>query len=91
MGIWKRLFSKSISTSEFERPLPADYRELTKKAIELFGKESKTMENEELHQLLISHGVPDFEAGEFIVFLPTAFCRRLLPELDWPLNYIDYY
>lgn len=91
MWIWKIFFGKSKISDELESPLPDNYRELIKKAIELIGRDSKTMENEQLHEYLISHGITDFEAGEFIVFLPTAFCRKLLPELDWPLNYIDYY
>lgn len=91
MGIWKHLFGESNTSDPFEIILPTHYRELTKKAIELIGKDSKAMENEQLHEYLISHGIPDFEAGEFIIFLPTAFCRRLLIELDWPSNYVDYY
>ena len=91
MGIWKHLFGKSNTSDQLETILPTHYRELTKKTIELIGKNSKAMENEQLHEYLISHGISDFEAGEFIIFLPTTFCRRLLPELNWPSDYVDYY
>lgn len=40
---------------------------------------------------LVSNGIPDYEAGELIIFLPTAFCRKMLPELNWLPNYFDYY
>lgn len=91
MGIWKFLFGKSKkNNSEIEFPeIPGNFRQLTKKAIELIGRDSKNMGNEELFDYLVSKGIPDFEAGELIVFLPTAFTRKMLPDLKWLPNYYD--
>ena len=91
MGIWEHLFGKLNNTNRYEHPLPAGFNELTKRAIELIGRDSGGMENEQLHEHLIANGISSFEAGEFIIFLPTVFCRKLLPELDWPLSYVDCY
>jgi hypothetical protein len=49
------------------------------------------MKNEELYGYLISKGIPDYEAGELMIFLPIAFCRKKLPELNWHPDYFDYY
>lgn len=49
------------------------------------------MENEELYEYLISKGLPEYEAGELIIFLPTAFCRKMLPDLNWLPGYFDFY
>jgi len=93
MGIWKSIFGKSEKEGDHtKQPMPNDFRRLTTIAIELIGgADSKKMENEELCEYLISKGLPEFEASELILFLPTAFCRKLLPELDWPTDYFDYY
>lgn len=76
---------------QFENPIPDNFRELTVRAIDLIGRDSKKMENEELREHLISNRFPDFEAGELIIFLPIAFCRKMLPELNWLPDYFDFY
>lgn len=93
MGIWKSLFGKSeeIKALIEEPEIPDNFKELTEKAIEFIGRDSKNMENEELLDYLISKGIPDFEAGELIIFLPIAFIRKMLFEVKWLPNYYDVY
>ncbi len=94
MGIWKSLFGKSEENNAIDKQypeIPENFKELTQKAIDLIGSDSKNMDHEALYDYLISTGIPDFEAGELIIFLPIAFARKMLPELEWPPNYYDYY
>lgn len=49
MGIWKPLFGKEDKKDgHVDKPIPEDFRELTNRGIELIGRDSKKMENEEL-------------------------------------------
>lgn len=91
MKIWKNLFGNKENLDLFEKPLPNNFNELTRIAIELIGRDSETMENEQLQEYLLSNGIPEFEAVELITFIPIAFCRKLLPELNWLPIYIDFY
>ena len=91
MSFWKNIFGKSNTKIDSESVLPIEFRQWTKLAMELIGKESNGMEIDELHDFLISKGIPEFEASELIIFLPTAFCRKLLPKINWLPSYNDYY
>ncbi len=93
MGLWKSLFGKLKSdTSEgADKDVPEEFREWVKRSIQLIGNNPKNMENEELHNYLVHKGIPEFEAGEIIIFLPIAFCRELLPNLNWSSIYYDCY
>lgn len=49
------------------------------------------MKDDELITYLLTHNIHEYEAGELVTFLPTAFCRKFIPEFNWPLQYSDYY
>ncbi|MFK8054793.1 MAG: hypothetical protein AB8F78_01630 [Saprospiraceae bacterium] len=90
MGIWKALFGrKEKNVEKAKEPVPHNFRELAKKAITLIGNDTTNMDNEEVYDYMISKGIPEFEAEEILLFLPTAFCRKMLPELDWSPHYFD--
>ena len=96
MSLWKSLFGKSKSdepkrVEKIKEQVPNEFRNWVKMSIQIIGNDLKNMENEELHNHLIKKGIPEFEAGEIIIFLPTAFCRKLLPQLNWLSEYYDYY
>lgn len=92
MGIWNSIFGKlKKEERHVEKSMPDNFRELTIRGIELIGRGSKKMENEEMYEYLISKGFPEHEASELIIFLPPAFCRKMLPELNWPPYYFDFY
>lgn len=93
MSLWKSLFGKSKSdeSEKLDKEVPIEFRNWVKKSISIIGNNSMNMENEELHNYLVSKGIPEIEAGEIIIFLPTTFCRKLLPELNWLQEYYDYY
>ena len=58
---------------------------------QVIEKESAEITNEKLYDFLIQNGIPEFDAGEIIIFLPIAFCKKLFPDLNWHPNYIDFY
>ncbi len=94
MSFWKTIFGKSKkikSESQLENEISTEFRNWVKSSIKLIGIEGGDMENEELHNYLIQNGIPEFDAGELIIFLPTAFCRKLLPDIKWLPEYVDYY
>jgi hypothetical protein len=62
-----------------------------RKSIPIIGTTGKTMLDSELMQLLVSEGVPEQEAIEIVLFLPTAFTRILIPNVNWQNYYVDYY
>ena len=59
------------------------------KAIELIGNSEKSLENDELLKLLIQKGINENSAIEIVIFLPIAFVRKMLPNLNWHQNYIE--
>lgn len=93
MRLWESLFGKPKPTEseKFYGEVSIEFRNWVKKSIQIIGNDSKNMENEELYSYLLSKGISKFEAGEIIIFLPTAFCRKLLPDLNWPSEYYDFY
>lgn len=90
MGLFDRIFSKNEKVQSAGE-IPTDFEILVEKSIGLIGTSEDGLDNEGLHQHLIKNGIPEQEAEEIIIFLPVAFCKKLLPELNWQPNYIEYY
>ena len=44
-----------------------------------------------LLELFIANGIPETDAVEIVLFLPVAFCRKLLPQIKWHNHYVDFY
>ena len=88
MSIWNKIFKKTqTETIETQYNFEADVI----KSIEIIGNAAKSLDNEDLLSLLIKKGIKRENAFEIIIFLPVAFIRRWLNNIDWPLTYIDYY
>lgn len=85
---WNSIFKGSEKLS-FEES--SAFRENVKKSIFLIGVDGVEMGHEEMYEYLLEKGIPEFDAGEIVIFLPTAFCRRFLPDLNWPTTYFDFY
>ena len=94
MSFWKSIFKNANNKPQEENinnEISSKFREWVIKSINLIGVQGREMENDELYEFLIKNGIPEIDAGEIIIFLPPAFCRKLLPEIKWQPNYIDYY
>jgi len=87
MSFWNKILGKkkenrTEKSSEFESDI--------KKSIEIIGN-SKSLENDELLTLLKRNGIEENNGIEIITFLPIAFVRKWLADLDWPNTYLEQY
>lgn len=48
------------------------------------------LEDEEVVKLFCMNSIPRDEAIELLLFLPDAFCRHMLPQIDWPSYYVEF-
>lgn len=78
-----------MSDKEIQNTVPNNFNLWVKKSIGLLGSLGKLMDNESASDFLISHGIPENEAIEIVLFVPIAFCRKLLPKVKWPQEYIE--
>ena len=60
-----------------------------RKAIRLFGDLGEGVDDKDVWTLLINNDMTELEATEIFIFLPIAFCRRLLPMINWLDNYYE--
>ena len=70
--------------------LPAEFPAYVDKAIQLITASSGQLEDDELLGLFVAAGIPETEAIELLLFLPTAFCRHMPPQVGWPSYYVEY-
>jgi hypothetical protein len=87
MSFWNKILGKkkdnrTIKTSDFDSDV--------KKAINIIGKE-KSLENDDLLTLLKQNGIEENSGIEIITFLPIAFVRKWLADVDWPKTYLEQY
>ncbi|CAL2080439.1 conserved hypothetical protein [Tenacibaculum sp. 190524A05c] len=75
----------------FSKPIPIEFRDYVLTTIKLIGNLDKEIEIEELLELLISHDIPKKEAHEITIFLPIAFCRKILYQVNWLPYYFNFY
>ena len=88
MSIWNKIFKKiKTETIEIKNNFDADVI----KSIEIIGNAEKSLDNGDLMSLLMEKGIKSENAFEIIIFLPVAFIRRWLNNIDWPITYLDYY
>src|SRR5918993_4892405 len=88
MNFIKKIFkSKLDQTPELDK----EFNSYVKKSITLIGTKGQELEDDKLVELLVCNGIPEFDAIEIMLFLPVAFCRKLLPEVKWHPDYVDYY
>ncbi|MBF9142031.1 hypothetical protein [Hymenobacter properus] len=70
--------------------MSAEFPAYADKAIQLIATSNGQLENKELLGLFTTAGIPETEATELLLFLPTAFCRHMLPKVAWPAYYVEY-
>ncbi|MFI2742728.1 hypothetical protein ACG2LH_08315 [Zhouia sp. PK063] len=70
-----------IKTSEFHSNV--------KKSIKLIGSLEISPEDKKLLYLLNQNGIEENHAIEILTFLPIAFVRKMLPNINWQENYIE--
>ncbi len=87
MSFWNKILGKK-KDNRIERK--ADFDSDIKKAIEIIGN-SKSLENDELLALLKRNGIEENDGIEIITFLPIAFVRKWLADVDWPKTYLEQY
>lgn len=68
-----------------------EFHSCVKKSINLIGNSTKNLDNNELLNLLTRNGITENDAIEIITFLPIAFVRKMLPNVNWRDNYIEHY
>ena len=94
MSFWKLIFGGGENNSDIDKmqnDVSPQFGQWVIKSIDLMGNEGATMEYEDLYNLLLSRGIPKVDSEEILIFLPTAVCKKLLPEIEWPTEYVDYY
>ena len=79
-----------MSEKEIQNTVPKNFNLWVRKSIGLLGSLGKVMENESASEFLVGHGIPENEAIEIVLFVPIAFCRKLLPQVKWPQAYIEF-
>jgi hypothetical protein len=79
-----------MSEKETQNSIPKNFNLWVRKSIGLLGSLGKIMENESASELLIGHGIPEDEVIEIVLFVPIAFCRKLLPQVKWHQEYIEF-
>ncbi len=87
MSFWNKILGKKEGnrikkTSDFDSDV--------KKSIDIIGG-AKSLEDDELLTLLIRNGIEENIGIEIITFLPIAFVRKWLANIDWPKTYLEQY
>lgn len=88
MNFLRKIFK---SKSDQRPAVNKEFSSYVQKSIMLTGTKGKELEDNKLVELLVSNGIPELEAIEIMLFLPVAFCRKLLPQINWPPDYVDFY
>jgi hypothetical protein len=86
-------FLRSLFTSkqtEFADSIPSEFPQYAQQSICLIIESNGQLEDEQILSLFERDGIPPKEAVELLLFLPQAFCRHLLSEIEWPDYYLEY-
>ena len=69
--------------------LSIKFRSHVDNAINLLSINEGVLKDEEVLELFLANGVSYEEALEILLFLPIAFVRQLLPDVEWPDTYFE--
>jgi hypothetical protein len=72
------------------RDIPVEFSLYSEKAIQLIANSNGQLENKQILALFEANGIPSKEAVELLLFLPIAFCRHMLPQINWPNYYFEF-
>lgn len=70
--------------------IPPGFSAYASTAIQLVANSETSLKDEELISLLCANAIPHNEATELLLFLPVAFCRHMLPQIEWPAYYVRH-
>lgn len=79
-------FKKKIAHSS-EELLSIAFAGQVEYAIKLLSKKESSITNEQVLTLFNDHKIARKESVEIFFFLPIAFVRHLLPDINWPDSY----
>jgi hypothetical protein len=74
-----------------ENIILSEFHSHVKKSINLIGNSTKSLENDELLNLLTQNGIEENSAIEIVIFLPIAFVRKMLPNVNWREKYVEHF
>lgn len=86
-NFFKKLFGSA--STELVDTIPVEFPAYASNAIALLANSNGQLENEDVTGLFTAAGIPKAEAAELLLFLPTAFCRHMLPRVAWPDHYYE--
>lgn len=84
---WQRFFRKSTPNAA---SVPVEFPDYATRAINLLTNSDGQLEDAQVIDLFLADGIPQREATELLLFLPVAFCRNLLPQMQWHNYYWEY-
>ncbi|WP_394748467.1 hypothetical protein [Spongiimicrobium salis] len=87
MRFWNKILGKKKDNRTKKQ---SDFNSDVKKSIDIIGS-TKSLENDELLTLLTQNGIEENNGIEIITFLPIAFVRKWLTDVDWPKTYLEHY
>jgi len=67
----------------------SEFRSDVRTSINLIGNLKESLDNEKLLDFLIQNGIKENNAIEIVIFLPIAFVRKILPNVNWREKYIE--
>lgn len=89
MRFIRSLFSRKPVHHQPEGSLSATFAAQVQYAIQLLANEEGTLTNEEVLQLFRDHNIRGKLAEDILLFLPIAFVRHLLPDIQWHNSYTE--
>jgi hypothetical protein len=86
-NFWQRFFRKSTTV---DTSIPAEFPSYATRAINLLTNSDGQLEDAQVIDLFLVNGIPHREAVVLLLFLPVAFCRNMLPQMQWHNYYWEY-
>lgn len=86
-NFWQRFFRRSTPAAA---SVPAEFPVYATWAINLLISSDGQLEDAQVIDLFLANGIPHQEAIELLLFLPVAFCRNMLPQMQWHNYYWEY-
>ena len=85
-------FFKTLFAGKKSQPTPSsDFSAQVEKAIRLLASANVDLDNEQFMRLLVDNGINKLDATEIFLFLPIAFVREWLTDMNWGDTYIEYF
>jgi hypothetical protein len=86
-NFWQRFFRRSTPAAA---SVPAEFPVYATRAMNLLTNSDGQLDDVQVIDLFLANGIPHREAIELLLFLPVAFCRNMLPQMQWHNYYWEY-